>query len=83
MESNFGIWPYAPGDFWKDQHCNWFGYTPNEILANLSLHYVEEHADGTISVLPTPNSSNSILVSAGRTGPSWHGWIRRGNWEEC
>lgn len=44
---------------------------------------VDEHEDGTISVVPKPGNSNSILVhpSGGRDG--WHGYIRRGVWESC
>lgn len=51
-----------------------FGYLKN--------HTVREHEDGTISVLPGDGSSNSILVSR-RAGESWHGYIRRGVFEEC
>lgn len=37
-------------------------------------HFIEEHEDGTISVVPQPNSSNSILFNG------WHGYIRKGRW---
>jgi hypothetical protein len=40
------------------------------------FHEVEEHEDGTISVLPKPNNSNSIMSPKG-----WHGYIRHGVWE--
>lgn len=41
-------------------------------------HEVEVHGDGTISVLPQPGNSNSVMSPAG-----WHGYIRRGVWEHC
>lgn len=51
-------------------------------LGNLRNHTVREHEDGTISVLPGDGSSNSILVRR-RANESWHGYIRRGVFEEC
>lgn len=47
-------------------------------LANLMMHTVREHEDGTISVRPGDGSSNSILVQRGPNGPSWHGYIEHG-----
>lgn len=46
-------------------------------LANLMMHTVREHADGTISVLPGDGSSNSILVTR-RPKETWHGYVRNG-----
>ncbi len=78
----------------------WWVCTPNGLLGRLSMpedtpncHHVEEHEDGTISVLPQPGNSNSILVTGwpldggtraeGEPRKSWHGYIRRGVWEAC
>lgn len=47
-------------------------------IANLELHTVREHDDGTISVAPGDGSSNSILVQKGQNGPQWHGFIDHG-----
>ncbi len=77
-----GTPPYEPGDYWKDDD-GWHGYTPNGLLMWIKNHHVEEHTDGTISVVPGPWGSNSILVSNGSGNKSWHGYIRNGVWEEC
>lgn len=65
----------------------WWFRTPTGDLGRLSMpddvelgvvpvcHHVEEHADGTISVLPQPGNGNSILCG------TWHGYVRRGVWE--
>lgn len=45
---------------------------------NGRFHQVEVHEDGSISVLPQPGNSNSILSPGG-----WHGYIRHGVWEPC
>lgn len=84
----------------------WWVRTPNGLVGRLSMpedvanreatngaHHVEEHEDGTISVLPQPGNSNSILVEGwswdagaraeGEPLMSWHGYIRHGVWESC
>jgi hypothetical protein len=83
----------------------WWYCTPNGLLGRLSApedlaagksngaHHVEEHDDGTISVLPQPGNSNSILCMGWPLGAparaegqplwTWHGYIRHGVWEEC
>lgn len=38
-------------------------------------HEVEEHEDGTISVVRRPENSNSIMSPKG-----WHGYIDHGTW---
>lgn len=53
-----------------------------KLIANLELHTVREHEDGTISVRPGDGSSNSILVTR-RPEESWHGYIEHGVWNEC
>lgn len=68
-------WPWARGDYWKNDRGGWEGCTPNGLHAGLRLHVVEEHADGTITVSP------SIFASNGNK--TWHGYIRAGVWESC
>lgn len=71
---------YQPGDYGR---CGdlWMCRPPGpgELLGSLgngtSHHQVTEHADGTITVIP------SILIS-NHTG-SWHGYLERGVWREC
>lgn len=41
-------------------------------------HHVEEHEDGSITVMPQPENSNSILCSCG-----WHGFIDHGVWKKA
>jgi hypothetical protein len=63
----------------------WFVCAPDGMkfmLANTAspdsagrVHEVEEHEDGTITVEPRPNNSNSILSPRG-----WHGYIHQGVW---
>lgn len=72
------------GNYWKDKETGeWYCVTPNGLYGWLKNHHVEEHEDGTVSVLPGPWGSNSILCSNGCGNVSWHGYIRRGVWEEC
>jgi len=52
--------------------------SPGNPDANGRHHEVEEHADGTISVLPRPENSNSILCRQ----CGWHGYIRAGVFEQ-
>lgn len=47
----------------------------------MSGHEVEENSDGTITVQPHPNNSNSILITWGKG--SWHGYIYNGEWKEA
>jgi hypothetical protein len=71
-----------PGDYWKVDDGTWHCCTPNDLYGNLRGHHVEEHEDGTISVVAGPWGSNSILVSGGNDGLSWHGCIDKGVWME-
>lgn len=80
--------PHQPGNYWKDDADNWNGITPNGHYCGLENHYVEEHDDGTITVVAGPWGSNSILVGDNVTnghicGNVWHGYIKHGVWEEC
>jgi hypothetical protein len=75
---------WQPGDYWKDAaDGSWHGATPDGGLAWLKNHHVEEHEDGTISVVQGPWGSNSILCSGGNidgTVSTWHGCIEKGVW---
>lgn len=79
---------HQPGNYWKNDVGNWYGITPNGYYCGLENHHVEEHEDGTITVVSGPWGSNSILVgdnvANGRIcGNVWHGYIKHGVWEEC
>lgn len=67
----------TPGAYGSANGKDWFCTTPNGLLGNISAHKVEEHEDGTITVSP------SILVTAGRSGQEWHGFLVRGVWRSC
>lgn len=70
--------PMSPGQYGKHPlDGTWFACAPNGLLANLHNHQVTEHEDGTITVSP------SILVSDGRGGHRWHGYLEQGVWREC
>jgi hypothetical protein len=64
-----------PGDYSKWDDGTWHCVTPNGLYGWLRNHHVEEHEDGTISVVSGPWGSNSILVHSGNGGVSWHGAI--------
>ncbi len=77
-----------PGDYCKHHAINsaeteewemWYVRAPAGMvfyLDNGRWHHVEEHEDGTISVLPQEGNGNSILAPQ----DAWHGWLRRGEW---
>ena len=73
--------PYQPGDYWKAADGTWYCCTPNGLTGWLKNHHVEEHEDGTISVVAGPWGSNSILVNGDRPN-AWHGAIVKGIWKE-
>ncbi len=75
--------PVQSGDFWKDKNGDWHGVTPNDLWVWLKNHHVEEHEDGTITVVAGPLGSNSILAGNGSGNKSWHGYIEKGIWKEC
>ena len=65
---------YKPGDYGFDDG-EWFARPPDRVsLGSLKNHEVIEHEDGTISVSP------SILVEQGNV--KWHGYLKKGTWEE-
>lgn len=51
-------------------------------LGRLEKRTVREEDDGTITVAPDDGSTNSILVTKGQGGPSWHGYIYQGVFRE-
>jgi hypothetical protein len=73
--------PYNDGDYWQHEDGSWYGCTPNGLECWLKNHHVEEHNDGTISVVAGPWGSNSILVNGDRPN-AWHGAIVKGVWVE-
>lgn len=66
----------------------WWFRAPDDHYGRLSMpddvelgraeraHHVEEHDDGSITIVRQPNNSNSIKSWGG-----WHGYIRNGVWE--
>lgn len=76
-----GVLDAEPGDYFKDEAGEWRGMTPNGIRVWLKNHHVEEHADGTITVVGGSWGSNSILAQGGPK--TWHGFIERGVWRSC
>lgn len=64
---------FNPGDYGRWEG-DWYGSSPNGLLAGLRNHQITEHEDGTITVSP------SILV---RGEDEWHGYLERGVWREC
>jgi hypothetical protein len=77
--------PEEPGAYSKVFGGEWVVSTPDGCIFHLASerrpdrngkhHEVEEHEDGSISVLPRPGNSNSILSPKG-----WHGYLERGVW---
>lgn len=57
----------------------WYAQTPNDIGVNLAGHTVNEHEDGTITVVPSiacRQYKGDMIVS------TWHGYLVRGVWRE-
>lgn len=65
----------AEGEYGQDNDGVWHARAPGNHMGDLSDHEVVEHADETITVSP------SILIDDGRN--KWHGYLKRGVWEEC
>lgn len=80
--------PERPGEYAKVFGGEWVVQTPDGAIFHLASeaspdsrgkhHEVEEHEDGTISVVERPGNSNSIQSPKG-----WHGYIERGVWKAC
>ena len=66
-----------PGDYGQDNTGRWWVIPPKPGIAGgvLTLHGIELHEDGTITV------TGSILLP-GHHGASWHGYLERGEWRE-
>lgn len=62
--------------YWKHQNRWFITFPDSDLMGDLSLHKVEEHEDGTITVTP------SIKVWNGR-GQERHGYLTKGVWNEC
>lgn len=85
-------WRYLVSDGSRPMHVEergnltggvWGFYAPNGCgIGTLLKHTVRELADGTATVAPGDGSSNSILISGGGSGRSWHGYLERGVWRE-
>lgn len=73
------------GCYWRSlDDGTWHIVTPNGLHGWLRNHMVLLSPDGTITVpLTWLSSANSILVSGGADGLSWHGSIERGEWVSC
>lgn len=71
--------------FWKLSDGTWNIFLPDDrmqpewsgMLGALGNHKVEEHSDGTITVIP------SILITDGCTKLTRHGYLTNGVWSEC
>lgn len=61
----------------------WGFYAPNGCgIGLLMKHTVREHDDRTISIRPGDGSSNSVKIETGLNGPSWHGYVDHGVWDD-
>ena len=68
-----------PGDYaWNAATGRWWVSTPNGIVGPIyePEWTVTLHEDRTISVFPS-------IDADGGDGLRWHGWLKRGNWEEA
>ena len=65
------------GEYGKDAEGKWWARPPVQGfgMGRLGNHDITEHEDGTITVSP------SILMDWGE-GRTWHGYLRKGIWEE-
>lgn len=62
--------PMREGDYWRDEGGTWWVRPPRSGAGTIEDHEVIEHTDDTITVSPS--------IDAG----TWHGYLRRGVWEE-
>jgi len=72
-------YPQNPGEYMKGENGRWELCLPSGIhgAINDKIWKIEEHEDGTISVTP------SILTKCHVDSYSWHGYLKKGIWEEC
>lgn len=67
----------ADGEYgYSENHKRWEARPPGQHVSSIEKHDVMVHEDNSITVSP------SILISDG-SGELWHGFLRRGVWEEC
>jgi len=78
-----------PGEYARHSNGQWFACTPNGHMANLSLHNVVEHEDGTITVEPSVavsypggGTDSGISVKSPQGIQLWHGYLQAGAWKE-
>lgn len=83
-DGNFPV-GMCDGCCWRSlDDSTWHIVTPNGLHGWLRNHKVVVNEDGTITVpLTDGGKANSILVSGGADGLSWHGSIERGVWVSC
>ncbi len=68
----------SSGDYGKNLVTGeWLARPPTCHAGGLKNHNVIEHEDGTITVSP------SILITADGMNGSYHGFLKRGVWNEC
>ncbi len=65
--------------YWKDEDGMWWIYLPYCGAGILSKHEVTEHEDGTITVRP----SILMYVHNNEAPSQRHGYLNRGEWQEC
>jgi hypothetical protein len=68
----------GPGDYWLRTDGAWHGVAPNGLMIHFKNH-VEEHPDGTISVVTDTYKSN---MPDKYPPVSWTGSIDHGVWKE-
>ncbi len=77
---DLGVDEYAleMGEYGKNEKGKWYCRppAPGYGTGGLSNHSVSEHEDGTITVSP------SILFYNHDGSPGWHGYLKRGVWEQ-
>jgi hypothetical protein len=72
-----------PGDYGRDAFGNWYGMTPDGVLFTFPAHEVNEHPDGTITVIPSIVLTTSPDVRTGVARELWHGHLTKGVWIAC
>lgn len=75
-------WPEAqPGDYWKPKdrpEGEWWFRDPFGTCGRVTLHSVEEHEDGTITVRPSIAPPSNTPQTAIQN--YFHGWLTKGVW---
>lgn len=86
------VWSWSPsnrgpsgvleaGEYAKDPETgHWFAKSPNGHLADLRLHQVIEHEDGTITVAPSIGIGDEFDLEGRPMNNLYHGHLERGVW---